>query len=322
MLLQRAQLCYTVPRNEMSSFMLCPPYRAATVAASQAAVGNNTLENVATAQESYISPPVAMYLQMTHLARQRQRALLSNHGHIAGVSHLDRYEPADMTPIPLSRTRVDHGNVSDHDHMAGNGTSDSSHWYQVAANLSPQTAHTGTLSELPACLSMASDRQRLSRIQVWLRLQIEVFGASTMDVDEHVRGRNKPVRLGQVGLRCRHCAHVSAVNRGQGAVYFPSSTMGLYQAAQNMYAKHFNGSCRHLPTTTRAQFASLITTPTTTTKGSTISGAGRKYWASTAQSFGLVDTVQGIFHIHDAPPGAVLVAIDREAASVSRVARP
>jgi hypothetical protein len=71
-------------------------------------------------------------------------------------------------------------------------------------------------------------------LQVFLRLNIEAFAATDVDAVVRIKGRNKQVYLHQVGIRCRHCAHVPAMQRTKGAVYFPSSTMGIYQAAQNM----------------------------------------------------------------------------------------
>jgi hypothetical protein len=58
-----------------------------------------------------------------------------------------------------------------------------------------------------------SDTYQLTKFQVFLRLHIEAFAASPLDV-----------HLNQVGIRCRHCAHVPINERVRGAVYFPSTT--------------------------------------------------------------------------------------------------
>lgn len=59
---------------------------------------------------------------------------------------------------------------------------------------------------LPVVLAVTEDNGKLSRHQVLLRNQIEAFQATADDLTTHTRGRNKPIKLGQVGIRCRHCA--------------------------------------------------------------------------------------------------------------------
>jgi hypothetical protein len=147
---------------------------------------------------------------------------------------------------------------------------------------------------LPSVLSRSMDGAFLTKFQVFLRLHIEAFAATPVDVSTRIRGRHKQIRLHQVGIRCRHCAHVPADRRLKGAVYFPSSTMGLYQAAQNMCSTHLQcGLCPEMPESTKTMFAQLIGTKTA---GSSSAG-GRAYWGQCAQQTGLVDTELGIFPI-------------------------
>jgi hypothetical protein len=128
--------------------------------------------------------------------------------------------------------------------------------------------------------------------QVFLRLHIEAFTATPLDVLARVRGRHKQIRLHQVGIRCHHCAHVTPNQRGKGAVFFPSSTVGLYQAAQNMNSTHLQcGLCPEMPESTKTAFAQLLGTKTA---GSSSMG-GRAYWIRCALQMGLVGTEQGIF---------------------------
>jgi hypothetical protein len=153
---------------------------------------------------------------------------------------------------------------------------------------------------LPAVLSCSMDEVVLTKFQVFLRLHIEAFAATPQDVSSRVRGRHKQVRLHQVGIQCRHCAHIPANRRGKGAVYFPSSTMGLYQAAQNMNSTHLQcGLCPEMPESTKTAFAQLLGTKTA---GSSSAG-GRAYWARSALHMGLVDTDQGIFTVGTVPEG-------------------
>jgi phage FluMu protein Com len=117
-----------------------------------------------------------------------------------------------------------------------------------------------------------------------------VFSATQEDLSSRVHGRHKQVLLHQVGIRCRHCAHIVAEERVKGAVYFPSSTMGFYEAAQNMCSLHVQcGLCPEMPESTKKEFALLIGTKTV--KSSSV--GGRAYWGRYAQQMGLMDTEKG-----------------------------
>jgi hypothetical protein len=157
-----------------------------------------------------------------------------------------------------------------------------------------------SLLRLPCILAQKNDALKLSAHQCLLRHQIEAFHATPVDATTHTRGRNKPIVIGQVGIRCIHCAHLPIAQRQKGSTYFPSSVLGLYQAAQNMSTMHIQcGLCQHMSETLRTQFAQLLATKTTT--GS--SGAGRPYWAESARKLGLVDTAFGIHSIRNLPLG-------------------
>ena len=157
-------------------------------------------------------------------------------------------------------------------------------------------------TKLPFCLAQTVDKFKLSEHQLFLRFQIEAFAATEDDVNTHIRGRNKRIALGQVGIRCRHCAHLAASRRQKGAAYFPANTMGLYQAAQNMSTAHIQcGLCPEMPEYIKEHFKGLIATKSFT------SGAGRPYWAKSAKNMGLVNTEDGIRFIRDLPEGTVIV---------------
>jgi hypothetical protein len=142
---------------------------------------------------------------------------------------------------------------------------------------------------LPKTLAQPDDKLLLSSHQVLLRHQIEAFQAAEEDTKLPTRGRNKRIQVGQVGIRCRHCKSVPAARRQRGSMYFPHSTMGIYQACQNMSTTHLQcGLCSEMPERLKQQFAELIPSKTT---GSL---AGRPYWAKSAQDMGLVDTEGGI----------------------------
>jgi hypothetical protein len=166
---------------------------------------------------------------------------------------------------------------------------------QYMATSQPRAIGSG----LPCILALPEDGLKLSGHQVFLRHQIEAFQATEDDATTHTRGRNKPIQLGQVGIRCRHCAHLPVARRQKGSTYFPASLLGLYQAAQNMSTTHMQcGLCTEMPLTSKQQFVHLLSNK------SSSSGAGRPYWAKTAAKLGLVDTLDGIRFVRDFPPGA------------------
>jgi hypothetical protein len=169
-----------------------------------------------------------------------------------------------------------------------------------------RSLHSSVPLSLPALLARANvDELRVSEFQCLLRQQIEVFEAGDDDVMTHVRGRNKPVSFGQVGLRCIHCAHLSMSRHQKGSTYFPSIMSGIYQAAQNMSNTHIQcGLCDSMPDSIIQQFAYLMNTR----HGAANHGAGRLYWAKSASCFGLVDTERhGMRHYRHLPLDAVVV---------------
>jgi hypothetical protein len=164
---------------------------------------------------------------------------------------------------------------------------------------------TGPLS-LPALLNQPTmDRRMVSDHQYLLREQIEAFEASEDDVTTRLRGRNKPVALGQVGIRCKHCAHLPVSRRYKGSIYFPSNKMGIYQAAQNMSITHIQcGLCDSMPDHIKQQFVLIMNTRYCAANH----GMGRSYWAKSASNLGLVDTERhGIRFLPNLPADAVIV---------------
>jgi len=148
-------------------------------------------------------------------------------------------------------------------------------------------APNGRATSLPTLLVMQDDHMQLSAYQTLLRYQIEIFRASDVDATTHQRGRNKPIRVGQVGFRCRHCRHLPISERPRGSSYFPSEVEGVYQAAQNMNTTHFqHGVCTRMGEPLRRQFAALANTKATST------GAGRAYWAQQARILGLENNAE------------------------------
>ena len=87
----------------------------------------------------------------------------------------------------------------------------------------PPSQHKGVVpNRPPTVIAMPFDAQNLSTYQCLAREQIEIFQAFPEDVEANAQGRNRPIVPGQVGIRCKHCAHLPHKQRKSGAVYFPS----------------------------------------------------------------------------------------------------
>ena len=115
-------------------------------------------------------------------------------------------------------------------------TSRSNEPLEMSTSSTPATESRGGPFVQPngrsAILSMDSDPFCLSKFQTLSRKQIELFEAMPADIAVGARGRNIPIVLGQVGIRCRHCSHRHPRSRTRGAVYFPSQFDRVYQTGQ------------------------------------------------------------------------------------------
>jgi hypothetical protein len=237
------------------------------------------------------SPSLVRYLRvqaMQQWIRQKEREQLGAQN-LVGPSALmaSHFAPQHGSPPAFLEPR---GEVT----VSNNGTHSG---FEVATAL-----HENGPRCLPAPISDPMDVQLLSERQVFLRQQLEVFTATEIEAFTHARGRNKRVQHGQVGIRCRHCAHMSVVTRQKGSTYFPSTIAGLYQAAQNMCTTHMQtGVCTAMPTPIQQEFALLLCMP------KACSGSGRKYWAESVKKFGLVDTDHGIFQSDNIPSSAHII---------------
>jgi len=136
-------------------------------------------------------------------------------------------------------------------------------------------------------LAIPEDKEWLSDIDCFIRRQLEVFCATEEDVQAATEDRKYPVKTGQVGIRCIHCA---MSQNGQGAVgqavMFPFSISGIYEAAREFQRLHLE-SCENLPLSAKSKLESL--------KGSSsLSSVLRKYFVLAAKALGLQDSIHGI----------------------------
>lgn len=76
-------------------------------------------------------------------------------------------------------------------------------------------------SRFPRLLYCESDDAILGEYQTLLRQQLELFEADSHDVINGTfrQGRTTPIRLGQIGLRCKHCAKAPMSARTKGSIY-------------------------------------------------------------------------------------------------------
>mmetsp|Transcript_9722 Transcript_9722/g.10803 ORF Transcript_9722/g.10803 Transcript_9722/m.10803 type:complete len:336 (+) Transcript_9722:2-1009(+) len=136
----------------------------------------------------------------------------------------------------------------------------------------------------PVDVYMMCDDEILSDQQILLRKQIQYFEASLPEVEAVAHGRKNKIKIGQVGLRCKHCALLMPTRRPKGAVYYPGSLRALYQAAQNMAVGHFMVSCEIINEDVKMQLKAFQE------RKSSPGHAGKKYWAECAKAVGIVET--------------------------------
>lgn len=139
----------------------------------------------------------------------------------------------------------------------------------------------------PVLLYMSCDDDSLSGYQCLVRRQVELFEARSDDVESNAQGRNKPIVLGQVGIRCRHCTSLPPRHRARASVYYPAKLMGLYQAAQNMATIHLCQHCQRIPSSVRSELLTLR-------ERKSSAGGGKKYWGDGARVLGVYEAEDGL----------------------------
>lgn len=136
-------------------------------------------------------------------------------------------------------------------------------------------------------LAIADDKEWLSDMDCFVRRNLEVFCANEDDVEIAQQDRKYPVNLGQVGIRCIHCALQKGGNSARGtAVAFPYSINGIYESVREFQRLHLEG-CPHLPDSMKKKLVGF--------KGSaSLSSVLRKYYVLAAKALGMHDTPDGI----------------------------
>jgi hypothetical protein len=170
--------------------------------------------------------------------------------------------------------------VSDTTEEANNITPD-----DPTQTITPEPVLTGRPS-IPLYLSCNPDY--LSEYQCLIRKHIELFEAGEKDVNGRIKGRNKPIVLGQVGIRCTFCAHLyPPEDRARGAMYYPHKLAGIYQSAQILSQGHLMELCPFVPDALKIELKRLKDQKSYAT-------AGKDYWADTAKALNVFEDQYGL----------------------------
>jgi hypothetical protein len=124
------------------------------------------------------------------------------------------------------------------------------------------------------------DEINLSEYQCLIRKQIEYFEAGEDDVRCTIQGRNKPILIKQVGVRCCFCSKRVPQHRTRGSTYYPTTLQGLYQACQNLATIHLSKNCPLIPESLSKEIMALRASKSSV-------GGGKSYWADSAKSKGV-----------------------------------
>jgi hypothetical protein len=155
-------------------------------------------------------------------------------------------------------------------------------------------------------LYMPADDDVLSENQILVRKQTEFFVAQQVDIDNFTPGRRKELSVGQVGIRCKHCAELPPSERPRGAVYFPSTLRALYQAGQNMASIHFSETCKTMDPEVKALLIEMQD------KKAVMGHGGKNYWADGAVTLGVYETNRGLrFRVQGPTNSTIEVEFDK-----------
>ena len=150
-------------------------------------------------------------------------------------------------------------------------------------------------------IALDCDEQALTEYQCLLRKQIELFEAGPADVRGTAQGRNTPITMGQVGIRCRHCASITKAARARGATFYSKTIDGIYQVAQNMSKVHLCQRCHCVPEDVKRKLQKLRTV------NSRASG-GKEYWSEGIRALGVFNDGEMLrFTKEEPPPNAEII---------------
>jgi hypothetical protein len=141
----------------------------------------------------------------------------------------------------------------------------------------------------PVLLAIKEDRKWLSDTDCFIRRNLEVFCAIDEDVAIAQSDNKYPISVGQVGIRCVHCAAKEGVIAKEAAVFYPFSVNGIYESVREFQRLHLE-TCPNIPESTKNRLDSL------NLLGS-LSSVLRRYYIMSAKALGLydaTDTTNGV----------------------------
>ena len=171
-----------------------------------------------------------------------------------------------------------------------------SHTNKTTNNMYPNNNNNnkGNNNKGICLLALPDDDVVLNPLHCFVRKNVEIFTASSDNIAAPSPGRKQKVVIGQVGIRCIHCANSSSKDRIKRAVCYPPTVNGIYHCVSNMKFDHF-GACRAMPAALKEEFLALKKACTRKgSGGSTGSNFTAHYYQTSALQIGLVDTQHGI----------------------------
>lgn len=134
-------------------------------------------------------------------------------------------------------------------------------------------------------LALPQDKDWLSDMDCFVRNNVEIFSASENDLALARSDKKYPIKLGQVGLRCIHCAASSQGARLE-AVMYPYSVSSIYESVRDFQRLHLD-MCPCLPTDSKSAMGKL------SIGCSSLSSVLRRYYVQAARALGLFDSEDG-----------------------------
>ena len=176
---------------------------------------------------------------------------------------------------------------------------------QLTSFLSPQ--EEGYYEGILSPLAMAEDKLYLTELQCWVRQNLELFSASSVDIEHssYGGGRRSSVVLGKIGVRCIHCARAAkaAVDASNpfdrflwptAAISYPFNMNGLYTACTQKPHLHFN-HCPYLPDNEKLNLKELTQdVPDRPIKRVRGGVPGSLYYVIAAKRVGLLEVEDGM----------------------------
>mmetsp|Transcript_1444 Transcript_1444/g.2837 ORF Transcript_1444/g.2837 Transcript_1444/m.2837 type:complete len:1246 (+) Transcript_1444:271-4008(+) len=134
-------------------------------------------------------------------------------------------------------------------------------------------------------LAIPEDKDWLSDMDCFVRNNIEVFSSRYTDVESAAVDRKYPIKIGQVGIRCVHCAKTSGGAR-DAAVSYPYSISGIFESVREFQRMHLD-SCQNVPRDLKEASDKLGSGATS------LRSVLTKYYVQAAGALGLFDAQGG-----------------------------